>query len=67
MKEYFTVLASSEDEATEKIKNRGGKVTNSISKKTTYLLLGKEPGSKLVKAQQFGTRILSEQDFLSHL
>ncbi len=51
-------------EATTMIEHAGGKVTGSVSKKTNYLLLGKNAGSKLDKAKELGTNILSEQDFL---
>lgn len=49
------------------IKRRGGKVSSTISAKTTYLIAGEDPGSKLNKAQQLGVEILSEQDFLDLL
>lgn len=50
-------------EATELIEKRGGKVSGSVSKKTTYVLAGEDAGSKLVKANQLGIPVLSEQDF----
>jgi DNA ligase (NAD+) len=42
------------------IQSHGGKVTDSISKKTDYLVVGDSPGSKLGKAQQLGVQILDE-------
>ena len=51
------------DQADDLIKERGGKVTGSVSKKTDYLLVGEDPGSKLDKAKQLGTAILSEKEF----
>lgn len=48
------------DEAKTYIEARGGKVTDSVSKKTTFLVLGEAPGSKLAKAQSLGVRILDE-------
>lgn len=45
------------------IKERGGKVTDSVSKKTDYLLLGKDPGSKYQKAVTLGVTILTEEEF----
>jgi DNA ligase (NAD+) len=51
-------------EASEKIEALGGKTSNSVSKKTTYLLLGDEPGSKYDKAVQLGVTIMQEDEFL---
>lgn len=45
------------------IKERGGRVTNSVSRNTDYLLIGEDPGSKLVKAQEYKVHILHEQTF----
>ncbi len=56
----------SRSEATELIEQRGGKVTGSVSKKTDYLLVGDEPGSKWEKAKALGVTILSEEEF-NHL
>ena len=50
-------------EAEEIIEKFGGKTSSSVSKKTTYVLAGEDSGSKLVKAQQLGVKIISEQDF----
>lgn len=49
-------------EVTELIENNGGKCTGSVSKKTNYLVVGEDAGSKLTKAQQLGIPILSEDD-----
>ncbi len=43
----------------------GGKVTSSVSKKTDYLLLGENPGSKLTQAEKLGITQLSEAEFLT--
>ncbi len=50
----------SRDEATKLIRNAGGKVTGSVSKKTDYLVAGDSPGTKLAKAEEVGTEILDE-------
>jgi len=52
------------DEAKELIKSAGGKVTDSVSKKTHYLVVGAEAGSKLEKAQSLGVPCLSEEELL---
>lgn len=51
----------SRDEAAAFIRTRGGKVTDSVSKKTSYLVLGENPGSKLGKARALGVEILDEE------
>ena len=48
------------EEAAALIKAAGGKVVNSVSKKTDYVVAGENPGSKLAKAEKFGTEILDE-------
>lgn len=53
----------SREEAGEKIRTLGGSVTNSVSKKTDYVVAGDEPGSKYAIAQKLGVRILSEKEF----
>ena len=55
------------DEAKQKIKTLGGEVNESVSKKTSYLVVGAEPGSKYDKAKQLGVKILSEKEFLKIL
>lgn len=57
----------SRDEATKKIELFGGKVVSSVSKKTSYVILGENPGSKLSNAEKLGVKILSEDDFLKLL
>jgi DNA ligase (NAD+) len=56
-------LSQSRDEIADIIRARGGKVSGSVSKKTTYVLAGEEAGSKLEKAKQLGVRILNESEF----
>jgi DNA ligase (NAD+) len=50
------------EEATELIQMYGGKVSGSVSKKTSYVLAGEDAGSKLVKARDLGVSIISEED-----
>lgn len=56
-------LSQSRDEIAELIIGRGGKVSGSVSKKTSYLLAGEEAGSKLEKAKKLGVKILDETAF----
>ena len=51
------------DEAADEIAARGGKVTSSVSKKTSYVVVGESPGSKLAKAEELGVTILDEAAF----
>ncbi|MDI3311699.1 MAG: NAD-dependent DNA ligase LigA [Thermoanaerobacterium sp.] len=51
------------DEAKKLIEERGGKVTGSVSKKTDYVVVGADPGSKLSKAQELGIKIVNEEEF----
>ena len=53
------------NEAKEIVEKLGGKVSNSVSKKTDYVVVGKDPGSKYEKAKQLGIKILNEKDFLN--
>jgi DNA ligase (NAD+) len=55
------------DEAKALIQSAGGKVTDSVSKKTHYLVVGAEAGSKLEKAQSLGVQCLSEEELLNLL
>ena len=54
----------SRHEAEERIKALGGTAGSSVTKKTTYLVVGAEAGSKLAKAQELGTKQLTEAEFL---
>lgn len=53
------------EEATEKIELFGGKAAGSVSKKTTYVVVGENAGSKERKARELGIPILTEDDFLN--
>jgi DNA ligase (NAD+) len=51
------------EEAGEMVTSRGGKVSSSVSKKTSYVVVGAEPGSKYDKARELGVEILDEEKF----
>ncbi len=51
-------------EAEAKLKALGASIGSSVTKKTTYLLMGESPGSKLQEAQQYGTKLMDEQELL---
>ncbi len=58
-----TLTGFSRDEAKAAIRNAGGKVASSVSKKTDYVVVGEEPGSKADKAKELGVTILDEAGF----
>ena len=51
----------------EEVARRGGKVSASVTSKTTHLLVGENPGSKLEKARKLGAAIVTEKEFLALL
>ncbi len=55
------------EEAQEKIESLGGKTSNSVSKKTSAVIVGENPGSKYQKAKELGIEIWSEEEFKSKL
>lgn len=57
-----TLPTFSRDDAKAFIESHGGKVTDSISKKTSYLVLGESPGSKFDKAKSLGVKIIGEDE-----
>ena len=62
-----TLPTMTRDEASAIIKQNGGKVSGSVSKKTSYVLAGEEAGSKLTKAKELGVNIIDETAFLEML
>ena len=59
-----TLPTMSRDEASELIKKNGGKVSSSVSKKTSYVVAGEEAGSKLTKANALGVPVIDEDGLL---
>jgi DNA ligase (NAD+) len=57
----------SRSEAEAKIKALGGKAVSDVTRKTSYVVVGADPGSKLAKAQKLGTKTISESEFLDLL
>ena len=62
-----TLPTMTRDEASALIKERGGKVSGSVSKKTSFVLAGEEAGSKLTKAKELGITVIDEEKFIEML
>ena len=53
--------------AKERIISLGGKVSGSVSKNTSYVVAGTDPGSKLKSAEKLGVKVINEKEFLNIL
>lgn len=62
-----TLSGMSRELAKEKILKLGGKVSGSVSKNTSYVLAGENPGSKLEEAEKLGVKVIKEEEFLKML
>jgi len=62
-----TLKSSARPAAESRIKALGGKAGSDVTKKTTYLVVGEDPGSKLARARALGTKTLTEPEFLELL
>ena len=60
-----TLETMTRNEAAERVMSFGGLFSNSVTLKTSYLVAGENPGSKLRKAESLGVTILTEQEFLN--
>jgi DNA ligase (NAD+) len=59
-----TLKSMTRDEAKEKVRELGGKTTDSVSKNIDYVVVGEDPGSKYQKALQLGVKTINEEEFL---
>jgi DNA ligase (NAD+) len=57
----------SREEASAVAEDAGARVTSSVSKKTSFVVAGESPGTKLAKAEQLGVEVIDEQEFLRRL
>lgn len=62
-----TLEAMTRDQAKEEIRKRGGKISSSVSKKTSYVVVGSDAGSKAVDAKRLNVPTLTETEFLAHI
>jgi DNA ligase (NAD+) len=59
-----TLESFTREEAKNKVRELGGEVSDSVSKRTTFLVVGSQAGSKLEKAKKLGVKIIDEKEFL---
>ena len=62
-----SLINMSREKAKEKLQNLGAKVSSTVSKNTSYLVVGRDPGSKFSKAKELGVEILYENEFINLL
>jgi DNA ligase (NAD+) len=62
-----TLRIMGREEAESKVESMGGRVSSSVSKKTNFVVVGEDPGSKYEKAQALGVKIITEDEFLKML
>ncbi|MGD0114845.1 MAG: NAD-dependent DNA ligase LigA [Dehalococcoidia bacterium] len=62
-----TLSTLTREEAEERIRELGGSAVASVSRKTDYVVVGESPGSKAQRAQELGTKVVSEEEFLALL
>lgn len=62
-----TLEAMTREEARDKLQELGAKLSSNVSQHTSYVVVGKEPGSKFIKAKKLGVKILTEKEFLKLL
>jgi len=60
-----TLSTMTREEAEERVRELGGSASSSVTRKTDYVVVGENPGSKAQRAREFGTKTLTEQEFLA--
>lgn len=60
-----TLESMSRQEAHDKIRALGGNVLSAVSRKTSYVVAGENPGSKYAEAKRLGVKIIREKEFIS--